>query len=459
MKGRYYLVLAMLALLVLGVVAVGRWLRPYDLDTERAAARAAGIPLTPAEYPQPAPPPNQDAMPIYNRLTVLLKAKPLSFGRVELSGTRYGALPPTVKTSNLRAFIDGRPDVARLMHAAAAKPHAYFRLDWSPAQLYPHLARMREAAKWIRWESELLIREGRYREAVQNEAASFRFANHAAEEPTIIAHLVSLAIEAIAMQGFKDILHEAGDKPGVAAAVQSEIAAYKSNRDLGRALKGETLMGMTMIRNRGEAGQPERAGGSAQGASANPLLSKWFLEPSEAVHIHWMRRLVEASQAPVERRQGEMSAVQQEFEYAMGKGSRFHLTSPSFSLTALLEPLYPKSVGRDMQSNAKRDVLLAAASVLAYRQRWGKYPAALSDAAPAGLARPKQLNPVAYAPSNSGFSLMKPTRINGLDAQGADRLDADTSFTYPAPVMPRSAARMPMPLRTSPGGPPMPSGR
>lgn len=432
MKGRYYLVLAVLAVFVLGVVGIGRWLRPYNLDEERAAARAAGIPLTAAEFPQPAPPPSEDAMPVYNRLTALLNVRPLNFRPVELSGASNGEPPPTVKTANLRAFLTSRTDLASLVHDAAAKPHAYFKLDWSMAQLFPHFMRMRESAKWLRWESELLVRDGKYDEAVKNEGLILRIANHASEEPTTIAHLVSLAVEAIAMRGFKDILHEAGDKPGVAAAVQRDIVAYRSNRNLSRALKGETLMGVTMIRGLGRAGQPEQNGGSGAEASQDPLKSGWFVQPSEAVHLHWMRRLVAASAAPVERRQIETDKVQREFITAMGKGRKFHVTSPSFELTAMLEPVYTKIGERDLQADAKRRVTITAAGILAYRQRSGRFPTTLDDAVKPVPVNPYTGKPLSYRGEGTGFVVSATPDLSGLDAKAAEKLKSNLEFRYPA---------------------------
>jgi hypothetical protein len=355
MKTRRVVLYAFAVLLCLGVVGLARWLRPYDLDAERAAARSAGIPLSDAEFPQPAPPPEEDALPVYDQLTALLKATPLDFRAAEPNTRESTNAVPRVKTAELRALIAGRPDVTSLVRQAAAKPHAYLKIMWTPDQLFPQMATMREAAKWIRWESELLARDGKYKDAVKNEGLAFRVANQASEQPTVISHLVSHAIEAIAMQGFKDILHEAGDKPEVAEAVQREIAAYKSNRDLTRCLEGEMMMGVTILHGinslhdlRGLLYQ------SSGDESWNPsiytphsITRSLFLNPSEAVYIHWMGRYVAASRGPILQRNAAMAKVQRDFNAAPKM-------EPTYAFTTMMMPVFGRVGERDVQALARR---------------------------------------------------------------------------------------------------------
>lgn len=471
MKTRHYVLFAILALFCLLLIGASMWMRPYDLDKERAAASSAGIPLSEAEFPQPAPPPDEDAMPVYEGLGNLLKAKPVDFKRFEASSPNTA--PPEVKTADLRVLITSRQDVARIVHDAASRPHAYVKIDWTPDQLFPQFGSMREAVKWIRLESELLVKEGKYTEAVKNEALALQIANHASEEPILIAHLVSIACEAIAMQGYADILHEAGLKPGVADAVLREIAAYKTNRDLTRCLEGEMMFGVKTLHSINSLSDMRALASNDSGDSTwkpsayrpNSLTRSIFLDPSEAVYIHWMGKFVAASKGPMLQRNAAMAKVQREFDGAPRR-------RPTYVFTAMMMPVFGKVGERDVTAAARREVVSSAAAAMAFRTRTGRYPDALANSVTPAPLNPYTQKAMGYRRDAGGFVVWSVPDVTGLDNKAAAQLRKNLTFQYPAPPEPKAPVRRsrprrgviagppPMPVRSQMGGgPPMPNGR
>jgi hypothetical protein len=182
---------------------------PRDLARQRAAARREGIPLTPREFQRPSPPPELDAAPIYAQLTRLLKEKPLDSKLEEAAsrlGSRYSYGPEDVAAA--RKLLSDRQDVVALVHHATDRPYCDFRRDWSlgSSLTFPEYAPARSAARLLRTESYLLVLDGRYREAVANQARGFRVAADVAPDGMLIAYLVGIACDAITLAGMEDLL-------------------------------------------------------------------------------------------------------------------------------------------------------------------------------------------------------------------------------------------------------------
>ncbi|HEY3411858.1 MAG TPA: hypothetical protein VGM51_02260 [Armatimonadota bacterium] len=424
--------LSLLAILILAGIGLVRWMRPYDLETERKAARAAGIPLSAAELRVPVPPTNENAAAEYAALKAVRARWPLDNSAIDAVGNVGPSLAAMdARTAGaLKSLINGRPDVSRLVHAAAAKPHCRFPADLAATvgpDLLPQFAGMRECARWIRWESVLLARNGRYVQAVKNQALGLRIARQAAEEPALIAYLVSLACQAIAMQGFEDILDIAGPNAAVADAVRREIAAYDPGADLTRCLKGEVVFGFTRF----------------DGISQGKLGDWWYTDPSRAVYLHWMTRLIEASRAPASQRYRAMESVNREMGRAMGK-------RPTAAVTAILMPVLPKAADRSVVASVRRTLVSGMASVLAYRARNGRYPQTLSSAVSPVPADPYTGAPLGYFREGSGFIVFTKPYMTAADAKdGGRRRKRESFIRYPRVRAVSSGPPMP-------GSPPMP---
>lgn len=409
---RYQIVLVFgFAILTLAAVTFVHWMRPYNLETERADARAAGIPLDVAELRQTAPPPSENAAPIYAAMSALEKKRPLDKKAVE------AAKAGQPSTAALNALITGRPDYARLVHQAAAKPHAYYRHRFSVDEEWPQNSQIRECAEWVRWESLLMARQGRYLEAVKNQALGYRFAAQAGEDPVIVSYLLSSACESMTLTGFAGILREAGPNAEVADAVRREIAAYKPNLDLTRSLKAEALFGGTFTRSMTRIGDP--------GAPRRTGFAKWiFGDPSEAVQLHWMNRYVQASQAPRARRSAELAKVQAEFDHADGK-------RPTYMMASIVIPVLSSAAESEDRVTAKRAGISTVAAVVAYRARTGRYPDTLREAINPEPADPYTCKPLGYRREGNGFVVWATPDTSRLDAAGARALRRWATYRYP----------------------------
>jgi hypothetical protein len=432
---RRLILLTVIVILVAVVLFAGRWLRTYDLKAERAAARAAGIPLSESENPLPAISAADDAVPLYDKLTALREVEPPETKRPRPASEHRGGSPRVESTEELRALITAKHEILRVIHTAAAKPHA--RIDVAPEnnQLIPRLTSMRQAAIMIRWESELMAREGRYVEAVRNEAISLRIANQCLEQQVLLTQLTSFAIEAIAMSGFRDLLEEAGERPGVAEAVRDEVTSYRSNRDFSRFIAGETLDGLGTVRRIDHVRK-------VPAPQAHPLwiphalglhaaTRGYFADASEAVWLHWMTRYMAASRRPISERNDAIAQVDREFQEATAATRERRMAAPAFHFAMVRVRMFREVAGSASGAATKRAVIATAASVLAYRARHGKYPATLEQAGAPQPVDYQTNRPLEYKFNGNAFEIAAHPDTSGLEPERARSLTESLRFQYP----------------------------
>lgn len=427
------------------ILVLGRWLRPYNLASELAAAKAAGIPLTPSEFPQVAPPPDQNAAQDYAEMDALLQSRPLDGAAVRIKGTWRP------ETNALETLIGRHSDFANIVQRAASKPHAFYRHEFGEWETWPQLGQMQQCANWIRLESLLLARKGRYLDAVTHQALGYRFASHAGEDPVVAAYFTSISCEAVTLLGFVDILRESGANAAVAAAVLHEVTSYKPNLDITRCLKGEMLFGVTSYDKMPQTGELTwiTGLGGRQSAFESPLPFALPQSPEAGknIYVHWMTRCVTASQTPEPRRASAMEQVLEDFErtdatrveHALPRDLRAICDELNIDYSAGLSKanglpvdvmaVYPMVASCEVTVRAERQVVVALARIVAYRATTGRYPHTIGDAGIRVPIDPIGGKPFTYNRSAMGFEL-KPIRA-------AHKWDSDAlcgcqlAFRYP----------------------------
>lgn len=427
MKFRKILALSALVVLALGGLFAKHWLVPYDLDEERAKARAAGLPLSAAEFARTIPPAADDAAPEYNALVSLLKRKPANDKAFEPST----ATVPALQTAALKAYLRSRPDIARLVHAAAARPHAYFPHKWTTDELLPYLAQMRSAAIWLRRESLVLAREGRFEEAVANQALGFRVPQHAGEDPIIISFLVSLACDNITLSGMADIMREAGPNEKVDIAVRNAILAYHPTRDFARCWKGEAVFGLTTIHDTTDPSSLSALGNGRSGAQSKALPRRvkgqrlWIWDANEALYLHWMTLGLKAAEQPEAIRAEAVGRAADEFDHSLW------MRQPATLLTMILYPMFSRALASAETRLAQRSVVTAAASVMLFRAQHGRFPSTLEEAAAPAPTDPRTGKALGYRLEGKGCAVYSVGKTLRFTASPGQPTKNESFFSYP----------------------------
>ncbi len=414
---------------------------------EWAAVQRDGLPVDPDELQRPSPPPDQDAAPDYVRLTALLKAKPIpDDARDALYAVVGSREPSAAEVSVLRRLLAERRDIVDLIRQATGKPQCVFQRKWSlgPMTLTPEYAYMRSAARLIRAESFLLARDGRCEEAIREQLRGFRLAEHAGSDPSIISHLVGIAIDHLALGGVEDILRRAGPNvtldDSVARLIEqqaahldarwayaSEMASLVVTMQMIRKDSPEKLWQLqadmsTLLATLSNTGNPPPAPRQTLNADDRRFVSE-LLDASEASVVRDLHRLAANTSRPPWERIAADSQVEAQAEGA---------SNPVTIVRSVLMPVYQGIAANDARMAARREVLMAAAKLLAWKARHESYPARLEDAAGKTID-PFTGKPLQYRREGGGFVVYSAGQSGHFDGgRPGQRVSPDKAcFRYP----------------------------
>ena len=412
---------------------------PATLAREDAAARALGIPLTPAAKQAPLPPTPQNAAPLYTQLTALLHAKPLGLPKYAEGMSAFHSYTPA-QIAAVRRTLAARPDVMRLVHQAARRPQCVFVRDWSHplAATFPEFRTQREAARLLETESYLLARDGKYSEAVATQALGFRVAEHAASDHVLIAYLVGCASESITLTGMQSILEIAGPNAAVAASVKNAVQTQQSHLSLRDAMAGETDFGVAifgpMHAAEGQGVDAVLAAGTFPTGTAHAIPPSFqerqrlhaLIDAWEADYLSRMCPLVAASDQPPAVRRAAYAALEAQVAHDSNDPAGVtHL------FTDVTLPVFSHIDENATRTQARVSVTQAAAALMAQKAKTGAFPETL----PAGLTDPYTNQPLNYRREGAnGFVVYSVGAAGGFTGgkPGDKFTPSQVSFRYPA---------------------------
>ena len=203
--------------------------------------------ILPAEELIPSVPPGEDnAADLYLAAAKALRLSDdedaLLFGP-EDRDTHYYAVARDVVAANEEYY--------RLLDEATHIDRSAFPTDWSasPEEItFRHLAEARQAARMLSLRAYVAAHDGRPDDALASLQSSFLLARHIQAEPTIIALLVSIAIQSIAARGLEDVLSDASPTPQAAREFADQLAATDNTSASLFALKSDLgLLGIPVF--------------------------------------------------------------------------------------------------------------------------------------------------------------------------------------------------------------------
>lgn len=195
------------------------------LERELQAIRDRGEPLTLEQAAPEMPPPSENAALIYNKIFRLedwaftaaidnpeSDPTPSLLKQVPDEFVRARDMPEQVNDPDAilrRAMQD--PTLKRvfgLLEEASERPKCVFDIPWQDGALvlFPMYAMFRECARWLAVRVRLAAEDGDTAQAARWLRVGLRMSEHVRQSPTLIAQLVSYAIDAIMMQAAQESL-------------------------------------------------------------------------------------------------------------------------------------------------------------------------------------------------------------------------------------------------------------
>jgi hypothetical protein len=380
---------------------------PAALARERAAAQAEGIDLDPAHLQKPLPPADQNAATFYDRWNALRHKNPMALPMYAAPlGFRYAYTP--TQLARVQAILNAHQDAMALLHQATDRAQCVRQEDWQHTGSL-HLddyAGLREGTRELNTESYLLAKQGRYAEAIADQARGFRIADHVASEPDLISNLVGIACEAITLSGMEGIMDIAGPNPVVASQVRQTISARHSHLSLKYALAGEAAttdqtfatlrtatpaaLYATLASGTGGSGTPPPGPDpSARFSPDEQRFVSHLSDAAEAECLRHLRQMIAVTDAP--RAVRLRYDADQARADASESADPVRRLSPVTSLTDILILDFGKTGEQNDQTTAREQMLMAGAEALEVKGRTGAFPAHLTGHYPDPFADGKPL--------------------------------------------------------------------
>jgi hypothetical protein len=414
-------------------------------------ARRFGLPFKPADLNVPLPPPEQNAASDYKRMTALLKVRPLTAPDNIMDSVNGRRMPSAAQIKQIRNALAHRQDLIALVHQVASKPQCVFNRDYSlgPELTLPELVQMRHTARILTAESTLLLADGKPLEAIQNEALGFHTAWQTAQEPCIIACLVSVAIDASTLTWMEKCLYASENRPDILQAVQDAIEAHWKPHSAAYSLRGDVIMFLVLLdrlRQKGPDGVPDPD--AVKDKNAKSMQSKGKIAEAQTAPSPWQRTALWDAMMDIneidmlERMQQTLQAADLPYRKADAvlktldeKAQKNAENSFRFFSVALNSTYYDVETKR-ASAQAQAGVVRCAAALLLWKRQHGVFPERLDQAMDVPPTDPFDGKPLKYRRTGEGFVVYSVGANQTFMGGTRDKKPAkyQTYFWYPMPA-------------------------
>lgn len=365
-----------------------------QLEAKLAALRAQGMPVTMIEAaPEPVPD-DQNAAILYQQVFQVQFGPVSSYGSGRSIGggltgaeeeilDRYRAESDGQLTAQVRDILS-RPAVQQdleTLRRASRRPHSVFPVNWEEgfSVLFPHMAKFREATRIIALQTALAANEGDIDEALNWCEVSLRMSEHVASEPTLIAHLVAIAMQAITFAPMKQFLAEAPVPPATASRFEQYLREIDMYESFTNAMIGERAMGCDAFDM--AYGQPldRRYLLSGYGVTDMPgplealylsSLGRPLQRMDQMIYLDYMGEGIQVTKLPTRTAEPKLNALATDLS---------KLPAWQGIFTKILFPIFARACQKRDQAVAEIDLCRIVLALKVHEYEHGRYPDSLQQ--------------------------------------------------------------------------------
>jgi len=395
------------------------------LNRQLARLKARGESLRVIDMVEKLPPGTPNAAPIYQQAFDSLRLSEAE-KQVEDLANPYAESPPPIAMA--RRVVAANADYYRLLEQASRMERAVFPVKWEDplAAVFPHLAKMRQAARLLVVRSKLRLLDGQTDAAAEDCATLLRMAEHAESEPTVINALVSYALHKIGLQQLEEVLSTSDPSPAMCRELAQQPSIADNRARMARALRTERAVGRALFHDASR--RP-----AAVATSVNPdfpgdlililhlysTLGRPLMNLDELTFHRTMDLTIAAATLPYPQSAQQMKAASDAIE---------RLPSYRNLLSHMLMPIYTHFPESTESVTAVIGAARLALDLKLYRYQHGAYPPSLDALPKAGKKLPLDpftQKPYHYRTEGSGFVVWSvgPDLVDnrGAEPQGGRR--------------------------------------
>jgi Tfp pilus assembly protein PilE len=319
--------------------------------------------------------------------------------------------------AQLKAVLDESHGFIREIRRLAEMGGPAYELDFSkgPAMELPHLAKLRELTRLLRFDAIVQARQGDYGEAVEDILAGMKLAvGTLADEPILISQLVRIAMDGLMCQAVQEALPPEGLSPDLARGLVEYAGRIDCRDGFADSFSGEGLCGLGAF-DEMRKGSPDTAGTPPTQAFLTQLYASAFARPwlnmDEETFAGKIARIGDASRLPYYEAKPLLGQIERE----IGDLPRTRV------LSYQLLPALTRAAEAQARNEAQLDLLQIGLSIEQYHARNGTYPTTLdaiaSDVGGRVPVDPFTGQPYVYKPSGGSF-LLYSVGSNAVDDGG-----------------------------------------
>jgi hypothetical protein len=316
---------------------------------------------------------------------------------------------PEVLSSHLplaRTMIAANTDYFRLLEEASRISACSFSVNWEDPlnALFPHYAKMRQAARLLVIRSKLSLMEGRVDAAAEDCATIFRIAEHAGREPVLISCLVGHAIQKTGLQQLEEVLSAGNPDQVVCRQLLQQLSAIDNRARLSRAMLAErawarTLFTIALRRPADLAGmiEPKSPRRIVLLLRVYSTLGRPLMNLDELAYLRAMDQVIAAA---------ALSYPESERRVQAAGDAIKNLPRYRSLLSYMVMPVFTRSVQSSEVAAAATGAGGIALHLVLYQYQHGRYPASLEVLTQAGEKLPLDpftQKPYHYRTEGSGF--------------------------------------------------------
>jgi hypothetical protein len=242
-----FLLVAVAALGLYGYVRYDYSSAAGHLAGATAQAESLGLPLLPQDLQMDPPVTDaQNAAPLYRQIHARWESRSKE---LQSNATRVALQAvydqDAADLSAARKTLDGVADELRLASQAAQLPGVDYKRKWAdgPFVILPEFKTYKDIVKRLSERSLLNAREGKLREALEDLRTASMVARHASSEPVLIAGLVHIACESIALNAARRIATLRAEDAQALRDLRACIGEFPAKPGSEHYLKGEVFFG------------------------------------------------------------------------------------------------------------------------------------------------------------------------------------------------------------------------
>jgi hypothetical protein len=429
-RGAWAAVMILFAIPCLSILGVGGYLfsQVYDypsaareLPEAQRAYQERGLPWLAEDLrPRSAIHPDDDATALFLEAT---ERAPTEFDakRVEQILRQE---PTAAEWKELLALLESVRSALDAAVKAAQRKHVHIERDWDlgPWVLFPEFASAKTTTKWLTYRAQAKSALGDWKSAATDFAAARKFGYYCGEEPTLIAKLVHIASEAIALRGIEDGAARVRRNP-LALQAFFDVLEPEYPVDVLDGFRGEMFMGVALYRNPQWLGAIEN-NDFHRVPDVDPAKIKREGIPDDqrgraylARHLqHWleMDEILRTHSGDVRRAVKEMDRAAERYESERGL---------SYRVNDLLSPVFSQAGDAAVKKDATLLLTRAYIKAFLFEAKHKRFPKDLDELGYKPID-PFNGEPIKYKLINGGFQFYS-VGPNGKDDGGTTQSEAN----------------------------------